>query len=78
MWETQLKIVYQDYKLSSEREAVLIEQVYRLLDNLTPTVLGELPGTRAQSQNENWCSERLVRLTASTALDALNIGKRFN
>ena len=75
MWETQLKIVYQDNKLSSEREAVLIEQVYRVLDNLTPTVLGELPGTRAQSQNENWCSERLVRLTASTALDALNIGK---
>ena len=44
-----MKIVYQDYKLSSEREAVLIEQVHRLLDNLTPTVLGELPGTRAQS-----------------------------
>ena len=75
MWETQLKIVYQDYKLSSEREVVLIEQVHRLLDNLTPTVLGELPGTKAQSQSESWCSERLVRLTASTALDALNIGK---
>ena len=75
MWETQLKIVYQDYKLSSEREAGLVKQVHRLLDNLTPTVLGELPGTRAQSQSENWCSERLVRLTASTALDVLNIGK---
>ena len=52
MWETQLKIVYQDYKLSSEREAGLIEQVHRLLDNLTPTALGEFPGTRAQSQSE--------------------------
>ena len=75
MWETQLKIVYQDYKLSSEREAGLVKQVHRLLDNLTPTVLGKLPGTRAQSQSENWCSERLVRLTASTALEVLNIGK---
>ena len=75
MWETQLKLVYQDYKLSSEREAVLIKQLHRLLDNLTPTILGELPGTKAESQSESWCSEHLVRLTASATLGALNIGK---
>lgn len=75
MWQTQLKIAYKDYELSGTREAVLIKQVRRLLDNLIPDVIGALPGTKAQSQSESWRSERLVRLTASTALDAVKIGK---
>ena len=78
MWETQLKMVYKDYELSSEREALLVKQVHRLLDNLTPSALGELPKTKGQSQSESWRSERWVRLTASTASDALKIGKLIN
>ena len=75
MWETQLKITYKDYELRNETEEQLINQVKILLDNLTPDLIGEIPGTKEQSQSNRWHTERLARLTASTALDAVKIGK---
>ena len=72
MWETQLKIVYQEYKMSSEREAALIEQVHRLLDNLIPTALGELPGTRVSIMSRSLLGGREHQITHANVDIELN------
>lgn len=52
MWETQLKMTYNDYKLDCDRNRVLLEQVSALHENLKPEALMEIPGTQQQSKSE--------------------------
>lgn len=65
MWETQLRMTYNDYKLDGDRNRVLLEQVSALHENLKPEALMQIPGTQEQSKSEKWFSERWCRLTAS-------------
>ena len=75
MWETQLKLTFNDYKLECERKKELLEQVSALQENLKPEALMEIPGTRQQSKSEKWFSERWCRLTASKCLSAFKVGR---
>ena len=75
MWETQLKMTYNDYNLECDRERVLLEQVSALHKNLKPEALMQIPGTEEQSKSEKWFSERWCRLTASKCLSAFKVGK---
>ena len=73
MWETQLKITYENYDLGDP--STLHQKVNILCENLTTAHLMEIPGTEGQSNSERWFSERWCRLTASKCLPAYRLGK---
>lgn len=75
MWETQLRMTYNNYKLEGDRNRVLLEQVSALHENLKPEALMQIPGTQEQSKSEKWFLERWCRLTASKCLSAFKVGK---
>ena len=54
MWETQLRMTYNDYKLEGDRNRVLLEQASALHENLKPEALMQIPGTQEQSKSEKW------------------------
>lgn len=56
MWETQLKITYENYDLGDP--STLHQKVNILCENLTTAHLMEIPGTEGQSNSERWFSER--------------------
>ena len=73
MWETQLKITYENYDLGDP--STLHQKVNIPCENLTTAHLMEIPGTEGQSNSEQWFSERWCRLTASKCLPAYRLGK---
>ena len=73
MWETQLKITYENYDLGDP--STLHQKVKILCENLTTAHLMEIPGTEGQSNSERWFSERWCPLTASKCLPAYRLGK---
>jgi len=75
MWETQLLITYEDYAIEASSVPLLEEKGKLLLTNITPKDLWEIEGTVQQSQSDKWRSERWLRITASTCLDAYKVGK---
>ena len=44
MWEVQLKITYEDYKLDNDRAIILHQLVNKFSANLTPLEMMQLPG----------------------------------
>lgn len=74
MWETQLYISYEDYKL--QNTTVLKEEITNLIIDISPTSLMQIEGTEAQSNCDKWHSERWLRTTASTCLEAYRVGKK--
>ena len=75
MWETQLLITYEDDAIEPSSVPLLEEKGKPLLTNITPKDLLEIEGTVQQSQSDKWRSERWLRITASTCLDAYKVGK---
>ena len=57
MWETQLKITYNDYDLTRDQSELLSEKVTVLLENKKPEVCSEVEGTQQQSLCDKWFSE---------------------
>lgn len=81
MWETSLRISYEDYELTNDRRSQVQDQVNLLEENLSPpsTTAGrvsavEIPGTSDQSNSPTWFRERQYRLTASNCKGACLLG----
>jgi hypothetical protein len=68
-------MTYDDYSLDEHMIHHLKEKTKMLNENLQPSKLMEMPGTREQSASEEWYSQRFRRLTASKCKNACNIGK---
>ena len=86
MWETSLRIFYEDYKLNNERITVLQGHVATLEENLSPSSIStpsrsfgaaEIPGTADQSNSLAWFRERQYRITASQCKHASLLGDRI-
>ena len=75
MWETQLPITYEDYAIEPSSVPLLEQKSKLLLTNITPKDLLEIEGTVQQTQSDKRRSERWLRITASTCLDAYKVGK---
>ena len=75
MWETQLRITYDDYAIEPSSVPLFEQKGKLLLTNITPKDLFEIEGTVQQSQSDKWRSERWLRTTASTCLDVYKVGK---
>lgn len=74
MWETSLRICYEDYELNNDRKSQLRGQVILLEENLSPpsTTAGrfgavEIPGTSDHSNSAALLRERQYRITAPSA-----------
>ena len=86
MWETSLRIFYEDYELGKERKTVLLEQVAILEENLSPSSkcipagsfgAAEIPGTADQSDSPAWFRERQYRITGSKCKQACLLGDKI-
>ena len=82
MWETILSIKYTDYDLAPERKEVLRHLSHLLHSNLQEFVGGKtepfvVQNTEVQSSSDVWHSIRRLRLTASTAREAMLLGKNL-
>ncbi|XP_025111588.1 uncharacterized protein LOC112574606 [Pomacea canaliculata] len=75
MWETSLRILYEDYDLEVERKKTLLKHVQQLEESHIPNDISakqmsaygafELLGTQEQSMSLLWIQERQYRITAS-------------
>ena len=85
MWETVLKITYEDFELDEQDIAYyksLVENFeVSLLENnlliLKESVSCEIPGTEEQSSSPRWFQERWCRVTASACKSVVHMGEKL-
>ncbi|XP_013419437.1 uncharacterized protein LOC106180092 [Lingula anatina] len=79
MWQTTLQFTYIDYDLSRERNELLSCMAVHILNNLRPSVDEEaalMPNTSNQSASTEWHNQRSVRMTASSAKEAVMLWRK--
>ena len=85
MWETSLRLTFEDYELDEERKVILQEMVSILEDSLqpinpqSPVSYGavEVPGTQEQSKSKLWFQARKYRITASKCKTVCLLGDKL-
>ena len=86
MWETILKIKYENWKLDEADATVYKEMVIQFAQNLSQNnadilndkVCGEIPGTDQQANSDRWHLERKFRITASKCQSAVMRGETLD
>ena len=77
MWVTVLQMSYEDYDLTAEQQTLLSCLTTHLLENLTPAITVPsahscmVSDTVGQAATTTWQSHRYLRMTASTAKEAV-------
>ena len=77
MWVTVLQMSYEDYDLTAEQQTLLSCLTTHLLENLTPAITVPsahscmVSDTVDQAASTTWQSHRYLRMTASTAKEAV-------
>lgn len=87
MWETSLRIFYEDYELDVEHKETLFKYVQHLEESLVPNDISakqmsahgayELLGTQQQSMSPAWFQERQYRITASKCKEVCSLGDKI-